>query len=78
VRAILEHDVDSPKITSDSCVQTYVNERNELAVNSEFWASHVISRNGRMMTDLFIVDWNSLDVALESLSKDGIERFLHQ
>ena len=68
VRSILEHNIECSKVTSDSSVQTDVNEGNEFAVNSELRASHVICRNRRMVADFLVVNGYSFNVALESFT----------
>ncbi len=68
MRSILKNNVYSSKITSDSSVQTDVNERNKSTVNGKFWASHVICRDWRMMTNFFVVNGNSFNIALKGLT----------
>ena len=46
-------------------------------MHCELRTSHVERTDWRMMTDLFIVDRNSFDISLKSLTKNGIERFKH-
>ena len=77
MRPIGEYYVHRPKISTNSSVQSNISKGNEIPIKSEFIAFHIVRRNRRTMTCLFIINWNSPNVSLECLTKNGVERFLH-
>lgn len=64
-------------ITSNSAVNSNICKSIEVAMQDELVAFHKIGTNWRMMTYLLIIDWYPFYVSLECLSKNRIERFLH-
>jgi hypothetical protein len=46
-------------------------------MHGKLWTSYVEGADGRVMTNLLIIDGDAFNISLEGLSENGIERFLH-
>ena len=64
-------------IAPRSTIQPNNSNRNQIPIHSKLLPFHIKGTDWRMMTDLFIIEWNSPHPALESLPQNGIERFQH-
>lgn len=75
--AIFEDDIHDSEVSANTGVQSDVCEGDEVAIEFEFGAFHVVRADRRVVADLFVTQWDSFEVALEGLTKDGVEGFLH-
>ena len=76
--SISEYDMSYSLITTNCRVNAHISEGYKLTMHCKLRASHVKGTDWRMMADLLIVDRNSFDISLKSLTKDRIERLLHE
>lgn len=78
VTTIAQDDMHDSFVAADCGVEADISKGHEVAVESELGAGHIVGTDGRVVTDLFVANRNALDISLKSLTKDGVERFLHE
>lgn len=76
--AISEDYMSHSLISANSRVNADICKGNKFSMHGKLRASHIESTDGRMMTDLFIIDWYSFKWGLKSLSENRVERLLHE
>ena len=74
--SIIVFDVMGKIAVASPSIEMERNTRLDAAIHFVTPSNHVISRNRRMVTDLFHVQWTTVNVALISLSEYGVEGFL--